>query len=124
MENNIKADVTLKSLKTRLEKEKAESSAITKQINQLKEDQKVHNSRISSLMYQIKELTKEDLIVSEHALLQFLRRVELVNIEEAEKKILTPEVIRIWKVLGDTSIPIGIGEHVAVIKNGVVTTII
>lgn len=124
MENNIKADVTLKSLKTRLEKEKAESGVIAKQINELKVNQKIHDSRISAIIHQIKELTKEDLIVSEHAILQFLRRVELIDVQEVEKKILTPELVKIWKVLGNTSIPIGIGEHVAVIKNGVVTTII
>ena len=124
MESNVKTDVTLKSLKTRLEKEKAESSVISKQINELKEQQKVHNRRIESLLKQIKDLTKENLIVSEHALLQFLRRVELIDIEEAEKKILSPELVRIWKVLGDAQIPLNIGEHIAVIKNGVVTTII
>jgi predicted transcriptional regulator len=124
MESNVKADVTLKSLKSRLEKEKAESSVISKQMNELKEQQKVHSKRVESLLRQIKDLTKEDLVMSEHAILQFLRRVELIPIEEVEKRVITEEFKRIWKVVGDAQIPIGIGEHMAIVKSGVITTII
>lgn len=121
--NSIKKGVTLKSLQSRLEKEKAELGVIQRQINDLKENSKVHNQRISSILHQIKLLAEKDLVLTEHAKLRYLERVELIPIDQIEAKIITDELKRVWKIVGNAEIPIGIGEHTCTIKKGFITTI-
>lgn len=121
--NSVKEGVTLKSLQTRLEKEKAEIGVVHKQINELKEKSKVHNQRITSIMEQINNLAKEDLIMTEHAKLRYLERVELIPINQIESKVITEELKKLWKILGNGEFPIGIGEHTCTIRNGYITTI-
>lgn len=122
---SIKEGVTLKSLHSRLEKEKAELDVISKQFRELRDKQKQHQGRITAIKKQMDELTKDNLVLSEHAKIRYLERVELIPVEEVESRVVTEELIRIWKVLGDGgSYPIGIGEHTCTIKNGVITSII
>jgi seryl-tRNA synthetase len=121
--NSIKEGVTLKSLQSRLEKEKAENSVIQKQINELKEKSKAHNQRITSILAQINNLAKEDLVMTEHAKIRFLERVELIPVEEIESRVITEELRRMVGILGNGEFPIGIGEHTCIVKGGFITTI-
>jgi len=123
MDKSIKSEVTLKSLYSRLEKEKAELGVLEKQRCEIVETIKKHSRNVNSLKAQIADMTKDKLVLSEHAKLRFLERVELIDVNDIENKVITDELIRMWKVLGNAEFPIGIGEHTCTIKNGVITTI-
>lgn len=120
----VKDQVILKSLQTRLEKERAEVSVWQKQLNEIREKVKVHQNRYTSIKRQIDEMTKDELIVTEHAIIQFQRRVELLSPEEVEQRIVTEEFKRIWRITGGGTIPVGDTGASAIIKGNIITTII
>lgn len=73
---------------------------------------------IASIETKLKEAVETNLVVSEHALLRYLERVEGVNLEEVRKKVLG--------VIGDTVIDgiHAVGTHKIRVKDGTVVTII
>lgn len=121
--SKIKDGVQLKSLQGRLEKEKAERFAYLLQVEDLNRKITECNRRANDLKGQIKELTKDDLVVSEHCILRYLERVELVSIDQVEGKILTEELRRLVGILGGGKFPIGDTGHHVVVKNGICITI-
>ena len=74
----------------------------------------------------IESLTiNEELIVSEHAVLRYLERVQGQKIEDIQSEILTDTFKKLAKTLGDGKIPLD--KHPgfsAIIKNGIIVTII
>ncbi|NND64789.1 MAG: hypothetical protein HKM24_02385 [Gammaproteobacteria bacterium] len=71
----------------------------------------------------VKPTDVSDLIVSEHAIVRFLQRVENIDLEEIKKRILTQQVLELMGQLGlNGTFPTGAGFQV-VVKNGVIVTI-
>lgn len=120
--NKIKDGAHLKSLQGRLEKEKAERASLLAQLEDLNKRIGESNRRMNDLKGQIKGLVKEELIVSEHCILRYLERIELIPIEQVEAKILTDELKRMVSVLGGGKFPLGdTGKHVVVKQNVCIT---
>ena len=66
---------------------------------------------------------KEWPIISEHALVQYMRRVLGMDVDAIRDGILTPAQVEMVKTLGSCKIPLG-GGLVAVAKDGRVVTLI
>ena len=130
--STIAVERELKQKQTQLEKVKCEivaktndtkelskaMSNIQKQINDLKTKQ-------SGLEKDIKEMTtaKQELIVTEHAILRYLERSLCINIEEIKSKIASESVRSQFAILGSGQYPI-VGGLKAVVKGNTIVTVI
>lgn len=76
---------------------------------------------LSDVKGKIEKLSQKELIISEHAFLRYLERVEGINLEEIQAKILTKELMMKYKTLGNGTFPIG--DFKIVIRNNTVVTI-
>lgn len=123
MGNAIKNETTLKSLKTRLEKEYASARVLEMEIKSLNKKKDIIYKNIRSLKDSIDKIGKEYLVISEHAILRYIERVEIIPIEEVKAKVLSEQLIKMWKILGNGEYPIGDTGACAIIKNGIITTI-
>lgn len=122
--SQIKEKESLKALQGMLEKEKAYKAASSIQLKELKERDKDHDRKITSLTMQIERLKREDgLILSEHAALRYLQKVELIPIEEIYNKIVTEDIKKMTTVLGDGSFPLGDTGFSIIVKGNVIVTI-
>lgn len=70
---------------------------------------------------QILNLTKNDPVVTEHAIIRYLERKYDLDLKEVCKEILPKKVIQQYRALGDGKYPIG--KFKAVIKNNHVVTV-
>lgn len=71
----------------------------------------------------IQARTANRLVVTEHALLRYLQRVEGIDLEAVCQAIATPELEHAVATLGNGKYPIGNGVRVTVIDRKVVTVI-
>lgn len=62
--------------------------------------------------------------VSDHALVRYLDRVKGLDVRALCSEIITPELVRLYTILGDGELPNGIARQRCVIKNGVIVTIL
>lgn len=76
---------------------------------------------LEKVIKEIAKLGKTDIIVSEHAILRYLERVEGLDLKEIQKKILTKKVKFGHKALGNGKFPEK--NFQVVIKNNVVVTV-
>lgn len=130
--SNIALERELKQKKTQLEKVKAEISAkqndtkelnkqvsnIQKEINNLKDKQTGLEKDIKDMMN-----CKQELIVTEHAILRYLERSLCINIEEIKARIASESVKNQFAVLGNGQYPIDNGLKVVIKGNTIVTVI-
>ena len=105
-------EADLLTCKSILREKNAECETITKNIK-----------RIKGL---IKSLTESpDLIISEHAILRYLERVNGINLEDIKNEILTESFKKVVETLGEGKIPLD--NHpgiIAIVKGNTITTII
>lgn len=98
---------------------------IEKQSATIKEISSV-NTQISQINKQIEDIKKGKFTliptVTEHALVRFLQRVSLVDVEAIREKIITPEVMEQIKELGDGRYPCN--EYILVVAGNRVVTIL
>ena len=121
--STAKDSQALKQLKTRqakLEVEVKESAADSKvaQKTWLKKVKQLKN-----VGQQIKDLSKSEPVVTEHALLRYAERVMGLDLDEVKAQILKPETVAQIKALGNGSYPIGNGRQ-AVVKDMSVVSIV
>jgi hypothetical protein len=64
-----------------------------------------------------------ELHISDHALVRFLERVHGIDMESVKASILTPQLIKLYKMFGDGEFPIGDDTTRVVIENATVKTI-
>ncbi len=95
----------LKSLETRRRKvkenlnvRKTEQVSLSREINQLIRNVKDIEGQIELL--KVNKVNKNSIIITEHAILRYLERVEGVDIERVKKDILDDKVLRQIKTLG------------------------
>lgn len=114
-----------KSLMTAIEKEKGAKAVCELNIAENRRKIKQHSENIERLNKRINGISrKEGLLLSEHAILRYLERVELIPIEQVKEKVVTEKLIEIYEAIGDgAEIPFGDGGHTCVVKNGIVITI-
>lgn len=112
---------TLKNLisaKRRLELALRDINTEEEDISKKKKDL---NREIEKVQKEIDKLGKTNIIVSEHAILRYLERIEGLDLKKIQGKILTKEVRAGHKALGNGKFPEG--NFQVVIKNNVVVTV-
>lgn len=102
----------LATCKSIIKEKNTELSAILKNINRIKD--------------LIKSLTiNDELIVSEHAILRYIERVQGQKLEEIQSEILTDTLKKLAQTLGNGKIPLDKHpDFSAIIKDGVIVTIV
>lgn len=120
----------LKSLQTSLSKNEEEKrlliekrNKVSEQRNALTNEIELKIENIKSLKIKIEQLKKKEVIVSEHAILRYLERVEGVDIEKIKERILNEEFKKAYNVLGDGKYPIENKFFVRVKGNVIVTVL-
>ena len=84
----------------------------------------VEEAELKEMKKELNELKKnKKMIVSEHAILRYLERTLGLDLKVIENEILTDDVVKQYKVLGNGKYPMGNG-YKAVIKDNVVLTIV
>ena len=78
--------------------------------------------RLKKLRKKIDKATPKELFVTDHALIQYMRRALGLDIEEFKKQIREPIEAQV-RVLGNGKFPLIKGELQAVVKNNKVVTI-
>lgn len=124
--NNVREVSTLKSLQTQLQKLEGEYGSLQLQQNQLNNSIQFKKKQIKETENKIKELknqTKKELIVSEHALIRYFERVEGININEIIQKISTDKLKTMVNTLGNGTFPID-GNFSVKVHNNVIITVI
>lgn len=85
--------------------------------------QKFHElSKLQNQMDNIRRSRK--LPLTDHALVRYMERILNINPEDVHKKIVTPQLVQYHTTLGDGTFPIGVSNIRAVIKNGIIVTIL
>ncbi len=116
--------VELKSLQRRAEESRAIIKTLKDQKRDVEDQLGRENEKLARFQREIDRLKKfnNTLIVSEHAILRYLERVQGINIEEIKKKILPVEVETKIRTIGNGSFPAE--THRIKVQNGVVVTIL
>jgi len=113
----------LKELKSRLAVHKAEREGILEDLRLRQRELSAKDKTIKHLQEEISKIDGSSGIkVSEHAIIRYLERVEGLNVEEVENKILTEDLVSLTEKLGSTG-TYPIGEVQAVLKNNTIVTI-
>ena len=110
----------LKHLQTLLSNEKHTLYEQQSKITVCRQAYNKINRRIKSLEYKIDKLTTH-IVVSEHAILRYLERVEKFDLEGIKKKILLQE--KAMDSLGDGKFPCDGGGRAVLVDNTVVSVI-
>lgn len=118
-------DNKLKSYNTQKKKIKNDLVLLKSEKTNLNKEIELKEKRLTEINNSIKKLTNDNIIVSEHAVLRYLERVEGINISEIKEKILNNDLINMYKTLGNGTYPINrSNNNKAIIKNNIVITII
>ena len=111
-----------KSLKIRLSKLKIERGGVISAIEEMQKESKQKQKLINSLQTELNDIANpRDIIISEHAVLRYLERVEGMNMEELYEKILPASKKETLIALGNCKFKQP--THNLIIKNGTVVTI-
>lgn len=121
---HIKDGHDLKALQSRLEKVYAEHRENIRLLGEAQQRASQSNKKVKEMKRMIKESTPTEIVMSEHSILRYLSRVELIPIEEVEAKVVTEELKRIVGILGGNGeYPILDGKFKAIMKNFIIITI-
>ncbi len=124
--NNVKENSLLKSLQTQLQKLEGEYHSLQMQQNHLNDNINLKKNQIKETQNNIKILqdkTPKDLIVTEHALLRYIERVEGVNLNDIIQKISTEKLKTMVNTLGNGTFPID-GTFSVKVRNNVIITVL
>lgn len=113
----------LKEFQGRLEKLKAEQAVIVMRRKEINKQEQEINSKIKRIKEEIGALTAKGLTMSEHAILRYIERVEVIHPNEVSEKVITEELKKMHSILGNGEFPIGESGHSCIIKNGVIVSI-
>ena len=122
---SIAVSQELKGLESRLKKNKAEHETISAEIDALISKRKECEKEYRDIEWRIKELKNKnkDTIVSEHAMLRFLERVEGFDLEKIKENVL-PEITRdLMAKMMNANGKYPAGTHNVVVRDNTVVTI-
>lgn len=92
---------------------------------QIKKLQKERDQKREKRVQLAQKLTPKDLIVSEHAILRYMERIEGLDIDRVRKILLDQQIIDCHKKLGNNGEYPSLDSSFKVkIKNNVITTVI
>ncbi len=100
---SAKLAAELKALETRRNKLQAEKKVLGQEINDKQGQFGIFNRKIKELQENIEALKKrapKNIVVTEHAMLRYLERVDGLDLQELHDRILTPESQTIIDKLG------------------------
>ena len=120
---SIKDSQRLKSLQSRSAILSQECSNLSHRVKQLQDEWSKKLSQLKAMESEIAQICRKDPIVSEHALIRYLERAMDLDLEQLKSEILTPEVTKQIKIMGNGKFPLGNGLRV-VVKDNVVTTVV
>jgi hypothetical protein len=117
----------LKQYESQMAKLKAEISALENNIAQMRKELSLKYRLKSELLAKIQNLQQpNEIVVSEHAVLRYLERVQGIGLDEIRKKILTSSVVDLIDKLeaGNGQYPVKEGGFSIRLKDNVIVTII
>jgi len=111
-------------LKARLSKAQTEAELLKAELTQKQHAYQSARELVKKFETALENLSKrKDITISDHARLRFLERVDHINLEVLESRILSPEVVKLIEQLGGTGVYPSYDFKV-VLKNYTVVTII
>lgn len=113
---------TLKSLQTKLHQLKSDLEVFKQKESQVSKQIQQTQDAIAKVEHSISKLTKREIVVSEHAILRYLERIEGIDMEEVCRKILPDAVKQQSELIGDGNFPVN--GHTVRIKSRVVMTVV
>lgn len=116
----------VKQLNERLKKERQKAELLRFEILPIQQELSKSLLNIKELEEKIKEISKIDLQVSDHAIVRYFERVLRYNIEDVKSSILTDEIRAYNDTMGNGKYPVKYGddEYQVVVKNGSLITVI
>lgn len=94
-------------------------------IKNIESQLKHHESESARLYYKLRKMRRStELKVSDHALVRYLERVTGIDFEKIKEEVITPELVELYRKLGDGELPNGVANTRCVIQNGVIVTIL
>lgn len=120
----VRADARLKELQTRRDKASEALKSLKQEHSSLSSEISKKEKLLNSINQEIAELSTNQIIISEHAILRYLERVLGVDIELVKKEILTSDLEKKIEVLGNGTYPIQDGLFKAKVRNGTIITIL
>ncbi len=123
--SGMKQVKSLKELQSLLNNAQAEKKAIEEKIKELETAKASLSTTISNLNESIKSYTnrQKDLIVSEHAILRYLLRVQGLDIAQVARDLVPDRIKEQIKMLGNGTYPIPEKGFKIVVKENVIVTI-
>lgn len=113
----------LKEYQGRLEKLKAEQSVIVMRRKEIVKEEQEIGKKINHIKQEIAGLTDKGLTLSEHAILRYIQRVEVVHPDEVYNRVITDDLKKMHGILGNGEFPLGDSGHFCIIRGNVVISI-
>jgi predicted nuclease with TOPRIM domain len=115
----------IKELESRLVREKQALSSLKSERSSLERDIASRQNRIRRLTDDLERVkkTSDKVVVSEHAILRYLERVEGLDIEDVKRKMVSNSAEKQIKNLGSGIFPVGASHKLRVRKGYVVTVL-
>ncbi len=122
---SVKSMTELKKLNTLQSKLQGEMEVLKNQKELLAKEITTKNEQINNVKHEIAKLKKrsQELIVSEHAILRYMERVLKLDIAAFANSILTDEVRKEHKLIGNGTYSVNNSEYQLVIRNNVVVSV-
>lgn len=117
----MSAGTELKALETRIKTHQADLKMLKDQQAEISKQITAKQQQISAVQGQIDKLKRSDLVLSEHALLRYIERAQLVDVKAIEGQLITPALRLQVQTLGDGEYPVG--DLKAVVKQNMIVTI-
>lgn len=111
----------LKQLESQKAKLKVKRDSILAEAKEKSRDATALGIQLAAVDKQIKELKKKNIVVSEHAIIRYLERVQGVNMKDIKRAILNEKNKALVDELSTCNIPIGNGVSIVVKDRTVVT---
>jgi predicted nuclease with TOPRIM domain len=118
--STIKKAHNLKQLSSEKEKVDLKIIDINKNIRELSKDKQKLRDKSVSLKNRIDSISK-DLVVSEHAIIRYIERVQGLDLKEIRNEILTDKIKKQYSTVGNGTFPND--NFNVIIKNGTVVTV-
>lgn len=119
----MKKHNSLKSLLALKEKTEQKLKQLMLEKSTISKEENILRKKLEDLNIEIKELSSKDIVITDHALVQYLSRVMHVDIDLLKKEIINDTVIKQIQTLGDGKYPVKDKGFSVVVKNKTVLTV-
>ncbi len=123
---SAKVSAELKAVETRRNALQAKRKVLNVEINDKQRESAAMNQKIKELQAlseALREKTPDQIIVTEHAMLRYLQRVENLDVEALQNRILTDETKEIINQLGTCKINVPNSDIVLIVKDRNIVTV-